>query len=182
MIFLPIPIFISEFPYVKFKKRYSPNEYKRFDNSVELNQKSKDMIKTNRDLLSLNQVPLDKIRFVFNPCFTYDVDKNIINPKYETFIPLRKDGSGLFDNKAPVIEFGKPEKLMMVTVLTYKVDDNYEFIKEMIKKSKRGVVIFIADDTTFFNEQYQFSVDSEVIRLVNLDEATEYYKFNTVEA
>jgi hypothetical protein len=130
----------------------------------------------------LNQVPLDKIRFVFNPCFTYDADKNIVNPKYEIFIPLRKDGSGLFDNKAPVIEFNKPEKLMMVSVSNYKVDDNYDFIKQMVKKSKRGVVIFIADDTTFLNEPYHYSVDTEVIRLINLDEAIEYYKFDAVEA
>ena len=52
----------------------------------------------------------------------------------------------------------------------------------MIKKSKKGVVIFIADDTASLNEPYHYSVDSEVIRLINLDEAVEHYKFDTVEA
>jgi hypothetical protein len=174
---IPFPIFISEFPFIKFKKRFSPNEYMRVPSMpLNLNLKDKTLITRNRHLLSLNQIPLNKIRFVFQPAFSYDIDKDVINPQYETFIPLRKDGSGLFDNKAPVIEFGKPEKLVMIVVNNYKVNDNYVFIKQLLKNSKRGIVIFLADDIgEKISSEYKYYVDSEIIRLSDLDEEVEKY-------
>jgi len=172
---IPIPIFIPQFPFVKFEKRHSPNEYLRVKTGeCKIGDTFKVLMKKNRDLLLLNQVPINKVRFIFHPCFTYDIDKDIINPPYDIFIPLRKDGSGLFDKNAPVIELNKPNKLKIISVDNYKVNDNYAFIKEMIKNSKRGVVIFLADEVSkdFKGNDmfYRSEVDSEVLRITNLDE------------
>jgi hypothetical protein len=164
-----IPIFISKFPFLKFKKRYIPHEYVRIPtNSTILREKEKTLIAKNRQLLSLNQISLNKIRFVFKPTFTYDVDHNIINPHYETFMPLRKDGSGLFDNNAPVIEINKPKNLISIGVDTYKTDDSYALIKQMVKKSKKGIVIFLADDNVSLHDER--TPLSEVLKIFNLDE------------
>jgi len=166
--------------------RKSPNEYKREKiGDIKPNKEQQGLIKRNRELLSHNQVPLNKIRFVLNPMFSYDIDKNEINPKYEVMIPLRTDGSGLFDKDAPIIEIGKPDKIMSVCVNSYRVDDNYKFIKETLKKSKRGIAIFIMDEMCVnmngTTEPYHSSVDSEVIRFINLDDAVELYEKQTYE-
>ena len=89
--------------------------------------------------------------------------------------PLRKDGSGLFDNDAPVIEIDKPKNVMLIHVLSYKIDDNYEFIKEMAKQSKRGIAIYISEHQDAVDLQgnlfgYEFGVDTEKLRLRDLDE------------
>lgn len=159
--------------------RYSPNEYQRVKRgSTKLSNELRILVARNQELLLLNQIPLAKIRFVFQPNFTYDVDKNVINPPYEMFLPLRKDGSGLFDKDAPVIELGKPKNLMMVGVNNYKVDDNYAFIKHILQGTKRGIAIFLVDemvDDLFGHGEekihYYSSVDAENLRLINLDEA-----------
>jgi hypothetical protein len=164
---------------VKLKKRYSPNEYQRIKmGSFKLTEEQRILVARNQEVLLLNQIPLAKIRFVFLPFFTYDVDKNEINPCYETFIPLRKDGSGLFDKNAPIIEIDKPKNLIGVSVNTYEVDDNYAFIKKIAKNSKKGIVIFLVDEIIgglrgFSDEKthYYSSVDADRLRLINLDEA-----------
>jgi hypothetical protein len=171
-----IPIFTSKFPFLKFKKRDTPYEYVLIftQNLTILNEKEKVLIRKNKELLSLNQIPLNKIRFIFKPTFTYDVDHNIINPHYETFMPLRKDGSGFFDDNAPVIEINKPKNLLKLAVDTYRTNDSYAIIKQMVKKSKRGVVIFIADYTVSLHDErtspYEYSVDGEVLKIFNLNE------------
>jgi hypothetical protein len=180
---IPMPILIPMFPFVKFEKRYSPNEYKKVISNDKDTQFYKDfmkLIKKNRDLLISNQVPLNKIRFTIQPCFIYDIDNDVVNPTYEMFLPLRKDGSGLFDNNAPVIELNKPKNLMLVNVRSYKVDDNYTFIKQMTKNSKKGVVIFIVDKKIDVmngrQESYYSSVDSEILRIADLDMAIAEYE------
>lgn len=163
---IPIPIFIPIFPYVKFKKRYSPNEYRRINvGDGQFGDDFKELLKKNKDLLFKNNINLNKIRFVFTPAFTYDIEKNVINPKYTVIIPLRTDGSGLYDKDAPLIELKKPKKLVYGTVKTYKIRDNYEFIREMIRDSRRGVVIYINKKT-----DYEFGVDTHQLRIKNLDE------------
>lgn len=141
------------------------------------------LIARNRKLLLDNQVPITKVRFVFQPSFHYDVDKNVVNPKYNEMLPI--DGNtGLFVKDAPVISIGKPEKLITVNILGYKVDDNYAFIKGMLKKTKRGLVIFIVDELVYdlFNHNngvrthYHFGVYTDSIRLVNLDAVVEHYQ------
>jgi len=164
-----IPIFTSKFPFLKFKKRDTPYEYVRVPtNSTILTEREKVLIRKNKELLSLNQIPLNKIRFVFKSTFTYDVDNNIINPHYETFLPLRKDGSGVVDSNAPIIEINKPKNLLKINVDTYKTDDSYALIKQMVKKSKKGVVIFLADNTVSLHDER--TPLSEVLRIFNLDE------------
>jgi hypothetical protein len=183
---IKLPIFVSHFPYVQFKdiKIFeSKTVYEKYSvgNDV-ISDLQKKIVDENRQLLLDNRVPLNKIRFVFTSEFTYDIDKNIINPKYDVMLPI-KISDGNVCEKSPLIEIGKPENCIVVRVNTYKVPDNYKFIKFLIKESKKGVVIFIADDMTILNhkkEPYHFSVDSEYIRLINLDDAIEFYKFDTL--
>jgi hypothetical protein len=131
------------------------------------------LIKKNQNLLTDHGVPISKVRFVFQPTFTYDIDKNIINPVYHAFFPMNGD-TGLFAKNEPVIEVGKPDKLMMVFVDSYRFIDNYEQLKMELKSCKRGIVIMIHDEMvnnfqTNEPEPYKFSVDDEVIRYANLD-------------
>jgi len=162
------------FGFVKQKKS-TPNQYQRFDVGDDFGDDFKALAKKNRELLTLNGVNLNKIKFIFTPTFHYDLDNNVVNPQFTMMIPLRNDGSNLFDNNAPVVEIGKPKNLVMDSVRSYKVDDNYVFLKELTKKSKRGIVIYIIEhqdavklDGTLFS--YEFGVDSEELRLRDLDE------------
>jgi len=131
----------------------------------------KNLIKKNQNLLLDHGVPIGKIRFVFHPQFTYDIEKNVINPVYHAFFPLNGN-TGLFAKNEPVIEVGKPDKLMMVVVDSYRFIDNYEHLKMELKSSKRGIVIMIADEiipTVTGPDVYKFCVDDEIIRYANLD-------------
>jgi hypothetical protein len=187
--FFALLLFTKKFPFVKFRKRYSPNEYHKVSvNELNSDEKLKKLLAENKELLLLNQVPLDKIRFTFQPTFTYDVDNNVINPKYEIFIPLREDGSGLFDKRVPVIEVNKPNRLVHISVNSYSVSDNYQFIKNKLQNNKRGIVIFLADEfvTDFGNINgeklhYHYSVDTTVIRMINLDEEIEKYNTEIID-
>lgn len=176
-------MFIPRFPFFSFKKRHSPNEYLKVKlHDISKDNKFKDLIQRNRELLSLNNVPINKIRFVPQPSFQYDVEKDVINPTYEVFIPLRKDGSGLFDNKAPVVELNKPLKLIMINVSSYRVEDNYAFLRILAKKSKRGLAVFIVDEEfmnfqTGTKDQYYFSVGTPELRFADLD--AEVLKYQT---
>lgn len=186
---IPVPMFIPVFPYIQIKEvsifeGRTIYEKHSFGNDGEITADwQKDLINKNRQLLLDNQVPINKIRFVFQPSFEYDVDKNIINPKYDTMIPI-DGGTGKVKMGQPEINIGRPENLIYVPVITYKVDDNYAFIKHMVKKTKRGIAIFIVDEMITNlkgeKEHYHSSVDCEVIRLINLDDAIEYYKYDTV--
>jgi hypothetical protein len=149
-----------------------------------LTDQQRGLIKLNRKLLLDNQVPINKVRFVFSPTFTYDVDKDVINPKFDMMLPLN-GSTGLFKKKAPVIEIGKPEKLIRVVIDSYKVNDNYELITDMLNYGKRGVVIFLVDEmiANFIVDKgipqaYHFGVDTEVIRIVSLDATIEHYVAN----
>lgn len=129
------------------------------------------LVKANRDLLSLNGINLNKVRFVFNPMFQYDIDADIINPNYMVLIPTKKNG--LYDKKSGILEIKKPKNVISVAVNTYMVKDNYKYIKQLVKKSKRGIVIYINTTPDVikpdeFGEGY--SVDSESLRLRDLDE------------
>jgi hypothetical protein len=180
--FLPIPIFIPVFPYVKFRKRYSPNEYLRVKHrDASKDEKYAALVKRNRELLSSNGVPLNKIRFVPQPCFQYDIDKDVINPSYELFVPLRKDGTGLFDKDAPTITIGMPPKMITVMVRNYRVDDNYEYLKHILESTKKGIVVFVVDEMhddllTGKPLHYYSGVDAEQLRFAVLDEEIQKYE------
>jgi len=142
-------------------------------------KKQEELIRINRNLLLEHRVPVNKIKFVFQPNFEYDVDKNEVCPVYQMMLPINGN-NGLFAKGEPIIEIGKPKNLMLVNVGSYKFDDNYEYLKDLLKTSKRGIAIFITDEMindlhTGKLEPYKFSVDDEVIRLANLDAAVEHY-------
>jgi hypothetical protein len=179
--FVPIPIFLErvvERVINVFKGRTVYEKYTLGTTSVTAKQQN--LIKENQKLLLDHGVPISKIRFVFSPQFTYDVDKNVINPVYQAFFPMNGN-NGRFAKDEPVIEVGKPDKLMAVVVGNYKFDDNYAYLKETLKRCKRGIAIMIADEilpTMTGPEVYKFSVDDEVIRFAVLDDAVEHYNAN----
>ncbi len=184
-------LFSRKFPFVKFRKRYLPNEYHKVSiNKIIPDDNFKKLLAENKELLLINQVPLDKIRFTSIPRFIYDIDKDIVNPVYDIFVPLREDGSGLFDKRVPVIEINKPSRLIGVSVNSYCISDNYQFIKNKLQKSKRGIVIFLADEfiagiSDFSDEKiklhFHYSVDTTVLRLANLDEEVEKYNIEMLD-
>ena len=169
---VPIPIFLEKFVdnVVNFFK--GRTVYEKYTlGTTDITAMHKNLIKKNQNLLSDHGVPIGKVRFVFHPTFTYDVDKNVINPVYHAFFPMNGD-TGRFAKNEPVIEIGKPDKLIMVVVDNYKFDDNYEQLKMELKSCKRGIAIMINDEiipTVTGPEIYRFSVDDEIIRYANLD-------------
>jgi hypothetical protein len=187
---IPFPIFISRFPYVQFKEinlfkgKTIYEKYTMGGNHIDA--KEKRLIRDNQNLLLENGVPINKVRFVFEPIFTYDIDKNTINPVYHVMLPINGNNR-LFAKEEPVIEIGKPKNLITISVGNYCTDDNYAYLKKILKRSKKGVVIFIADEKvndlfTGAPTPYKFSVDCEVIRFANLDAAVDSVEsFNTHE-
>lgn len=185
---IPVPIFLPQAPYIEIKKAEvnffkGKTVYEKHEMGEEvMNAKFQKLVKKNRRLLLDNGILLNKIRFVFQPCFTYDVDKDEINPKYTLMLPI--DGNtGLFKKGVPELTIDKPEKLISVSVYSYSIEDNYEFIGKTLKNTKRGIVMFLADETDNefrTNEEmpHIFGVDTEVIRFANLDEEVEKYKFD----
>ena len=141
-------------------------------NHDEMKQDFKLLIKKNRDLLSLNGVNLNKIRFVFIPNFLYDIDVDIIDPNYMILMPETKRKK---TNKYPIVEINRPKNVVSVTVRNYSAANNYELLKTMTKKSKKGIVIYIIEHKNAINIDgksfnYEFGVDAEILRLRDLDE------------
>jgi hypothetical protein len=179
-IFSGINIFYPKFftkIFKLFKKKIVYEKYTLGSTSVTAMQRN--LIKKNQNLLSDHGVPLNKIRFVFHPQFTYDIDNNQIDPIYHAFFPMDSD-SGKFVKDQPIIEHGKPDNLITVIVGTYKTDDNYAYLKETLKRCKRGIVIMIADEIVHGIQGepivYRFSVDDETVRFAVLDDAVEHLK------
>lgn len=140
--------FTSKFPYITIVKGGYLNITM---NNDELTQKQKDLIKFINGILSVDNVPINKIRYVFNYTFLYDIDNNVINPKYQVMKP-----TNLGWKKKPCIEIGKPENSIQINFVKYiDIDD---ITKQMVMISKRGVVLYV--------DEYQF--DGEV-GIINLD-------------
>lgn len=163
-----------------FKAKIVYERYVMGDKTLTIHQEN--LVAENKKLLLDNQVPIGKIRFVFSPMFDYDVDKNIINPVYDVMIPVDAK-SGKSVKNAPEISVNKPHNLIKIPVETFSVNDNYEFLKTLLKKSKRGLVIFIVDEmvASYLIDKgiplrYHFSVDTDCIRIANLDAVIERYK------
>ena len=159
-----------------FKRKVIYEKYTLGSTSVTAMQRN--LIKKNQNLLSDHGVPLNKIRFVFHPQFTYDIDKNVINPVYQAFFPMDSD-NGKFVKDMPIIEHGKPDNLITVAVGSYKTDDNYAYLKEILKRCKIGVAIMINDEIINGIQgepiEYKFSVDDETMRFAVLDDAVEHF-------
>ena len=173
--FFGLKNFFGEINFFKGRTMYE----KRVLGSADITAVQQNLIKKNQNLLSDHGVPIGKVRFVFHPTFTYDVDKNVINPVYHAFFPMNGN-TGLFAKNEPVIEIGKPDKLIMIIVDSYKFNDNYEQLIMELKSCKRGIVIMISDEMVnglFTGEPkpYKFCVDDEVIRYANLDTKVAQY-------
>ena len=131
-------------------------------NAEELTPEQKIKIKEAKDLLNFHGIPLNKVRFAFDRTFTYDVDANVVNPKYTVLRPRKR--------KYHVIEIGKPENLMSISMGLYQTDDdNFVNVKKIIKKSKRGVVIMLDLSSIDFHFNYSFL-------MANLDNAVDFHK------
>lgn len=144
--------FTNKFPFIGFKKKISLTKHTVDDIPDNIKQ---NLIATSKEQLIENRIPLRKIRFVFEKSFMYDVDNNIINPPYKIINPTKK--------KHSVIEIGKPKNIMTVFLGENRTYDNFTFLKQMMRKSKRGVALLVGDDY------------DEVMWLSNLDNATEFY-------
>jgi hypothetical protein len=156
---------IGRYPFIKiYRVQTPPNFDTVFVNNDELSLEQKGTIRLAKELLTLHRLPLNKIRFVFNKTFTYDVDTNTVNPKYVMLQPRKK--------RNHPIEIGKPENLMSISVGLYQIDhDNYATVREIIKKSKRGVVIMLPSQKDLSGLDYSFL-------MANLDNAVEFHKNN----
>jgi hypothetical protein len=176
----------SEFGLNRYIKKLNiKNEKKWQKEQILFEKKYETLLEKNKKLLLANQINLDKIRFINHPTFNYNIDNNVINPNYIILLPT-KDGNYfkydnenkispiLFDNTRQPIEINKPKNLLTISVNNYVVENNYDFIKEKISNTNRGIVIMLADeivlDITRKKIPYKFSVESKPIRLIDLDE------------
>ena len=127
-----------------------------------MTKEQQELIKSCKNVLVDNGVPVHKIRFVLEPSFMYDLDKKRINPTYKQLIPGNK--------KMPVIEVNKPLNNMMIFVGEYRTFDNFQILKDVVKRSKIGVVVW-ANNIDF----------SDTIGFVNLDDAVEFYHEHIID-
>ena len=151
--------FSSNFPFIKKKKI----RYVKFEVGVVKGYEI--LIKDYRKMLLENQIPINKVRFVFQPTFTYDIDGDVVNPKYTVMLPVDIK-TGAFNNNYPTIEIGKPKNIMMISVKSYMYQDNFAFLREKIKKTKRGIVMYRPIDT-FDNRMRIADLDEEVSQLMS---------------
>jgi hypothetical protein len=149
--------FTSKFPFIRITGIV---KYVNQHANAEINSYQKNLINLNRNLLLFNQVPINKIRFVFQPTFIYEVDADRVNPEYDVLTPTNRI-TGNVISSLPKIEMNKPLNIIYITVNTYRTINNYDLLKQLLKKSKRGVVIYISDVE---------SVNNDMIRFINLDE------------
>lgn len=115
-------------------------------------------------ILEDNGINKEKVRFIHAPTFYYDITGDVINPKYEVFIPDNSDSEPSF--------IGKPDKLITECVLTYEVDDNIYFLQKEVANTKLGIVIFIHEQNKEWGEKddYNFGIETKQIRIFNLDD------------
>jgi hypothetical protein len=131
--------FIGKYPFIEIISKIVDYE-SIIMNEKELSYEEKRQIKEAKEILSLHQIPLNKVRFVFDMKFTYDVTNNIVNPRYVKLIPKKKT------KHDQSIDVDAPTDLMTILVGTYQTDyDDFKNVREIIRKSKKGVVIMLDD-------------------------------------
>lgn len=151
--------FTNKFPFISFKRKLTANDYHapiEHGTYVVSNDDYQRLIGISKEQLIENGIPLNKIRFVFEKSFIYDVEKNAINPSFKTMIPIKK--------KHPVIEIGKPEHTILVHLGENRTYDNFLHLKNLAKKSRKGVALLVGDN-------YE-----DVMWTASLDDAIEFYK------
>lgn len=144
-----------------FRRKAESDKYETFVlNTSPMSKEQKELLKRCKRVLIDNKVSLNKIRFVFEPSFTYDIDKDIINPIYRQLVPKNK--------KSPIIEIGVPRNVMKIYLGEYCALDNFFILKGMLKKTKVGVVVLVTEIDYY-----------DTIYIANLDDAVTYYKLNS---
>jgi len=158
---------IRKFPFFKHVEVQTPPNFDTvIVNGEELTELEKKQIKAAKDLFILQQIPLNKVRFVFDFKFTYDIDKDIVNPKYTVLVPRKKK-----KNNHP-IEIGVPENLMTISVGVYQTDyDDFNNVRSIIKNTKKGVVVKLSHIEHFSGLEHD-------MLMANLDKAIEFQKNN----
>jgi len=145
---------IRKFPFIRFYKKLTSEDYHGVSTTQGI-VNDENLVKISKNQLIDNRIPLTKIRFITDLSFTYDVDGDIINPEYKVMLPKKE--------KHPIIEIGKPENIMTVFLGENRTSDNYDLLKKILKKSKRGIVLQVGSDY------------DEVMWFANLDNAVEFY-------
>jgi len=147
-----IPNFLSKL----FQKKGEPVKYDTFyQNANLMSKEQKEQLKLSKRILTDNGIPINKVRFVFEQSFVYDIDKGTINPTYKQLVPNNK--------KHPTIEIGAPLNAITIFLGENRTYNNYALLKEKLRKSKRGVAILVDDDY------------DEVMWLASLDDAYDFF-------
>jgi hypothetical protein len=148
---------IPKFLVSLFGKKDESEPYKtEVLNGRPMSKAQKELLKTCRKILSDNNIPLNKIRFVLELHFIYDVDNNIINPTYTRLIPKNK--------KQPIVEIDKPKNSMSVFLGQYETVNNFNVVRNFAKNTKKGIVMLACE------KDYGI-----VVWLADLDDAIKYY-------
>ena len=156
--------FIRKYPFIKVIPKIVDYESVIVNEKV-LSEEEKRQIKEAKEILSLHQIPLNKVRFVFDMKFTYDVTNNIVNPRYVKLIPKKKTK---YDQS---IDVDAPAELMTIIVGTYQTDyDDFKNVREIIRKSKKGVVIMLDDSGSGNLSGIEYN-----ILMANLDVAVNFH-------
>ena len=156
--------FIKKYPFIKIIPKIVDYE-SIIVNEKQLSDEEKRELKEAKEILSLHQIPLNKVRFVFDIKFTYDVTNNIVNPRYVKLIPKKKTK---YDQS---IDVDAPTDLMTILVGTYQTDyDDFKNVREIIRKSKKGVVIMLGDSGSGNLSGLEYN-----ILMANLDAAIDFH-------
>ena len=154
----------KKFPFIKIIPKIVDYE-SIIVNEKQLSDEEKRQLKEAKEILSLHQIPLNKVRFVFDIKFTYDVTNNIVNPRYVKLIPKKKTK---YDQS---IDVDAPTDLMTILVGTYQTDyDDFKNVREIIRKSKKGVVIMLGDSGSGNLSGLEYN-----ILMANLDAAIDFH-------
>lgn len=148
---------VNKFPFITFRKKpLTGEDYTTItlhNNPIE--EIDATLLKICKNQLLSNGISIHKIRFVNETSFIYDVDNNVINPQYKVMMPN--------NSKNPIIEIDKPLNTMRVFLGENRTDNNFELLKNITKKSKRGIVLLLSDEL------------EEVMWTASLDDAAAYY-------
>ena len=100
-----------------------------------------------RTILTDMKFPMGKIRFASTRCFQYSPLSDTINPEYKVLIP-KYGANGKVNIDQPTIEIGKPSDLITIRTMPLRMlaDYAYSELKKVMKKYKRGVVVYPSSD------------------------------------
>lgn len=144
---------------------------------TEFSQEAKEymqvMIDKNLNYLESIGTNIEKVRFIFQPSYTYDFIRNIVNPEIKLLVPLTQDDK--FDNTREVFNLSEsqPKDKVRLNVESYVNNDPEQLVKD-INNSKLGFVFFLVNE----GDQYHYETNTPKIRYNNLDKEMEKYYGN----